>query len=75
MGLEPSAKTAGVPVYENAGRCRPRRWIHGVVPWVVAQRLCRTATRVKTADYSDGWLFGPQCLDGVDPRGVSRGHV
>ena len=52
MGLEPSAKTAGVPVYENAGRCRPRRWIHGVVPWVVAQRLCRTATRVKTGDYS-----------------------
>ena len=52
MGAGAVRDTAGVPVYENAGRCRPRHWIHGVVPWVVAQRLCRTATRVKTPAYS-----------------------
>jgi len=39
--------TGGVPACKRTGRCRPRRWIHGIVPWIGVQRLRRTATHVK----------------------------
>ena|SRR2546428_588907 len=45
--------TGGVPACRRTRRCRPQRWIHGIVPWIGAHRLRRTATHVKMRDELD----------------------